>query len=204
MKLKRVIISLVLLILFLFLSIFYMISVYKSYYTYTSVDLDGAYYSYIENGKNSSLSLGYYISFKGSYDNLYISSSSVAIAYISYDRNASVYNVYWTGDPVILQKILIGQNSRSYYRVISLADIFYNISSQSSNIRALEPENIYIDVENLRNSLGWRTVIPYNISLDNNTIIYIYVDAITMIPVKIDIESQSFNAEAFLVIARAS
>ncbi|MEZ0289831.1 MAG: hypothetical protein ABWJ42_01930 [Sulfolobales archaeon] len=203
LKLKRVILSLIVLILVIIFSVYYMFVIYRGYYTYSTTDLDRVYYSYVEQGRNSTLVLWYAVEYSGLFSDYYSSSFSLFYAYVNYDKNSSIYSVFWLGDQPILQKLLIGQKSSTYYRVISLADIFYNISAQDSSTKALGERDVFLLSQDLRSYVGVRQAVLYKITLENATLYY-YIDVITRIPLEVYITSDNYSARAILINARTS
>lgn len=119
--------------------------------------------------------------------------------FLRYDINNSIYSVFWLVNPSIQSYLLKGQNGRISYYIVSLTDLFYNITSEK-NVGAVSGiEKKIVETKDLKIATSYRYVIMYQIKLDDETTLYEYIDVITGIPLKIIISSSKYSLTADLV-----
>lgn len=197
LKIRRVLALFVLSILIISYVVYASISIYRGYETYSRVSIDKAYYDFIMY-RNRTLIISYLINLSGEASQQYVLTSPDRIdCSVNQDKNTSTYNVFCIGNPEIIRKIFVGQGSRPYFSIVSLMDIFYNITSER-NVSSLGTRSLEIYVKEMRIYIPTRLVAVYNVSLEEGYIM-IYSDIVSGTPIKIDVVTRDLRAEIVLI-----
>jgi len=198
LRIKRVFFLIILTALLMIYIVYMSINIYQSIGGYSKISLDKTYYNFMNN-RNNTLALSYVVNATIKQDNSTINSFSRADVFLRYDINSSIYSVFWLVNPSIQSYLLKGQNGRISYYIVSLTDLFYNITSEK-DVRAVSGiEKKIVETKDLKIATSYRYVIMYQIKLDDETTLYEYIDVITDIPLKIIISSSKYSLTADLV-----
>ena len=172
------------------------ITIYMSYENYSRVYLDKIYYDFIMY-RNKTLMLSYAIDLVGEHGGYELSTLSRVDCSITYDPNTTIYNVFCLGNPEIIGNLFVGHGSRNYFKIISLLDLFYNVTSEK-NLSYLGIREVAVYFKDLRVYVPLRYVATYNVSLSDGYMI-LYIDLVTGVPLRTEIFTNRYRLKADLI-----
>jgi hypothetical protein len=196
LRIKRIAFLMIIALLLVGYIVYMSISIYRGYETYSKVSLDKIYYEFITY-RNKTLMLSYAISLVGQQSSYEISTLSRVDCSVNYNLNASIYSIFCVGNPEVMRDLFIGQGSRPYFTIVSLLDLFYNVTSEE-NISYLGIKEVSIYFKDMRIYVPSRYIAIYNVSLSNGYII-LYSDLVTGVPVRVEIYTDKFRLVADLI-----
>ncbi|MGC9148199.1 MAG: hypothetical protein ACP5GI_01980 [Sulfolobales archaeon] len=196
LKIKRITFLIIIALLLVGYIVYMSISIYRGYENYSRVSLDKIYYEFITY-RNKTLMLSYAVSLVGQQSSYELSTLSRVDCAVNYNPNASIYSVFCLGNPEVMRDLFIGQGSRPYFAIVSLLDLFYNVTSEK-NTSYLGIKEVAVYFKDMRIYVPSRYIAIYNVSLSEGYMI-IYSDLVSGVPLRAEIYTDKFRLVADLI-----
>jgi len=196
LKIKRITFLIIIALLLVGYIVYMSISIYRGYENYSRVSLDKIYYEFITY-RNKTLMLSYAVSLVGQQSSYELSTLSRVDCAVNYNPNASIYSVFCLGNPEVMRDLFIGQGSRPYFTIVSLLDLFYNVTSEK-NTSYLGIKEVAVYFKDMRIYVPSRYIAIYNVSLSEGYMI-IYSDLVSGVPLRAEIYTDKFRLVADLI-----